>query len=135
MILGLRALFALVILWMLAVTGWASTQCGLFDVPRSVATHPWFLATLSDAYWGFVTFAVWACYKQTAATARVAWCVAILLLGNIAMAAYCLDELCRVPRSGSLADVLTVRRGGPGGLGLALALVGVAVTAGAWWSR
>ena len=37
---------------------------------------------------------------------RIAWLVAILLLGNIAMAMYCLIQLFRVPASADLREVL-----------------------------
>lgn len=123
----LRILFGVVLGSMLWVTSWASLQCPLFGVPRDVFTHPWFIATLFDAYWGFITFYVWVAYKQTSWVARGAWLVAILLLGNIAMAAYCLGELFAAPRDQRLADLLTVRRDGPGALGLVLAALGVVV--------
>lgn len=127
MLLFLRLLFIIVLGSMLWVTSWASLQCPLFAVPRDVFTHPWFIATLVDAYWGFITFYVWVAYKQTAWLARGAWLVAILLLGNIAMAAYCLSELFALPKEGRLADLLTVRRAGPGALGLVLAALGAVV--------
>ena len=113
---------------MVGVTVWAGLQCPLFGVPRQVATHPWFIATLFDAYWGFATFYVWACYKETAWTARVAWLLAVLTLGNIAMSSYCLAELFKAPKDGKLADVLVSRRSGTGWLGILLALAGVTVT-------
>jgi len=128
----LRALFLLILAGMLAVTSWASIRCPLFGVPPAVAKHPWFLATLCDAYAGFLTFFVWVAYKQTAWLARGAWLVAILLLGNIAIAAYCLDELRRTPPGAPLAEVLTARRAGPGGLGLVLAVLGLVVLTLAW---
>lgn len=132
MITFLRLLFLVVLASMLGVTGWASLHCPLFAVPRAVATHPWFLATLADAYWGFVTFFVWVCYKQTSWLARAAWFGAILLLGNIAMASYCLAELFRLPPGGRVAELLTARREGPGALGLALAALGAGITVAAW---
>ena len=127
MIWFLRFLFGVVLASMLAVTSWASFQCPLFGVPRDVFTHPWFIATLFDAYWGFITFFVWVCYKQSSWIARTAWFVAIMLLGNIAMAAYCLSELFALPKDGRPADLLTLRREGPGALGLILAVLGVVV--------
>jgi len=127
MIWFLRFLFAGVLGSMLWVTTWASLQCPLFGVPRDVFTHPWFIATLFDAYWGFITFFVWVCYKQTSWIARAAWFVAIMLLGNIAMAAYCLSELSALPRDGRLADLLGLRREGPGVLGLILAALGAVI--------
>jgi hypothetical protein len=131
MITALRVLFLVVLASMLWVTTWAGLQCPLFAVPRAVATHPWFVATMFDAYWGFTTFYVWVCYKETAWTARIAWFLAIMALGNIAMSSYCLAELWQQPRDGKFSDVLTARRRGPGWLGIALALAGIAVTVGA----
>lgn len=128
MITTLRALFLLALVSMLSVTTWAGLHCPLFAVPRPVATHPWFIATLFDAYWGFITFYVWVCYRETSWTARIAWFVAIMALGNIAMSSYCLAALSQAPRDGRLSDVLTARRPGPGWLGMALAVAGVAVT-------
>ncbi len=127
MLLFLRALFLVVLASMLWVTTWASLRCPLFAVPRDVFAHPWFIATTFDTYWGFTTFFVWVCYKQTSWLARAAWFVAIMLLGNIAMSAYCLAELFRFPPAGRLADVLTRRHPGPGWLGPALAACGIAL--------
>lgn len=135
MILFLRGLFLAVIVSMLWVTSWASYRCPLFAIPPEVTGHPWFIATLFDAYWGFITFFVWVAWKQTSWVARAAWFVAILLLGNIAMSAYCLAELFRTPPSGAIAHLLVARRTGRGSLGLLLAAVGTVVIAGAWMSR
>jgi hypothetical protein len=135
MITALRALFLAVLVSMLAVTAWAGYHCPLFAVPGPVATHPWFVATLFDAYWGFVTFYVWVCFRETSWTARIAWFLAIMLLGNIAMSSYCLAALSQVPRDGRIRDVLIARRPGPGWLGIALAAAGVAVTVAAAFDR
>jgi hypothetical protein len=127
MIFFLRIFFLIVLGSMLAVTGWASSQCPLFSVPREVATHPWFIAAMFDAYWGFLTFYVWLCFQQTTWLSRIAWLVAIFLLGNIAMSIYCLALLFRVPLSTPLATVLTTRTDRTGPLGPILAVVGVGV--------
>ena len=131
MITFLRALFLVVLASMIWVTSWAGMQCPLFAVPRAVATHPWFIATLCDAYWGFITFYVWVCYREVSWTARIAWFLAIVALGNIAMSSYCLAALLKAPKDGRLADVLTARRPGTGWLGLSLAAAGIAVTVAA----
>jgi hypothetical protein len=65
----------------------------------------------------------------------VAWFVAIMLLGNIAMAAYCLAELFRMPTDGDLAPLLVGRREGPSVLGFSLAVTGIAVVVAAWIAR
>ena len=106
MILSLRLFFIVVLLSMLAVTSWASIECTLWKTPREVATHPWFIATLLDAYWGFLTFYCWVVYKEVSWTMRGIWLIAILLLGNIAMAIYALIQLFRVPTHARLEDVL-----------------------------
>ena len=127
MILFLRGLFLVVLASMLAVTTWASLQCPLFGVPRAVATHPWFIATLFDTYWAFMAFFLWVCFKQAAISARLAWFVSIILLGNIAIAAYCLRELFSVSRTEPLSTVVTRQRESFDVLGSLLAIAGVGV--------
>ena len=127
MLLFLRLLFGGIIVSMLAVTGWASTRCAIFAIPREVFTHPWFIATLFDAYWAFITFFVWVAWKERSTTARPLWFVAIILWGNLAMATYVLVELFRIQRSDQLGEVFTTRRPGKIGLPASLAIIGVAV--------
>ena len=110
-IVGLRVFFALVLGSMLAVTSWASFSCALWETPREVATHPWFIATLFDAYWGFFTFYCWVCWKETGWGKRAAWLVAIVLLGNIAMSVYMLNKLFRLHKGEGVRELL-VRRAG-----------------------
>jgi hypothetical protein len=124
-ILFLRALFIVVIASMLAVTSWASLHTPLFSIPREVFTHPWFIATLFDAYWAFIAFYVWVAWKEQSLAARVLWFVAIIALGNIAMAAYMLRELFRVPADGDLNVVFTRRN--PGVLALPGALTAASI--------
>ena len=106
MILALRFAAAFVLIAMLAVTTWASMQVALWKTPREVLTHPWFIATLFDTYFAFLTFYVWLAYKETSNAARVLWLLAILLLGNIAMAIYLLRELFRLPANATMGDLL-----------------------------
>lgn len=123
----LRSLFLLVLASMLAVTSWAGSRCSLMHIPPDVLHHPWFIATLADAYWAFITFYIWVAWKEAAPAARFLWFFAILLLGNIAMATYVLVELFRVPSSGLLRDVLTRRNPGRVALPAIFCAIGVAV--------
>ncbi|MBL9199262.1 MAG: DUF1475 family protein [Opitutaceae bacterium] len=125
MIPFLRALFIVVIASMLAVTSWASLHTPLFSIPREVFTHPWFIATLFDAYWAFVAFYVWIAWKEQSLAARVLWFIAVIALGNIAMAAFMLRELFAVSAadSSALSTVFTRRNAGT------LALPGILTTA------
>ncbi|HVT73637.1 MAG TPA: DUF1475 family protein [Lacunisphaera sp.] len=111
MVVALRLFFTVVLATMLGVTGWASTQVPLWGIPRAVGAHPWFLATLADTYWGFFTFYLWLAYKETSTVARVLWFLAIVLLGNIAMASYGLAVTLRTPATAPIEAVL--QRGRP----------------------
>lgn len=113
MIPFLRLAAGFVLLAMLAVTTWASLQVALWKTPREVLTHPWFIATLFDTYFAFLTFYVWLAYKETSHFARVLWLLAILLLGNIAMAIYLLRELFRLPANATMEDLLLRRKAPP----------------------
>jgi len=123
----LRLLFVTVIASMLAVTGWASSQCALFAIPREVFTHPWFIATLFDAYWAFITFCVWVAWKEQTTAARILWFVAIILWGNLAMAAYMLIELFRIQTIDRVGEVFSTRRPGKLALPALLSVLGVGV--------
>jgi len=110
MIVFFRFVFAGVLGAMLFVTTWASLRGALWDTPRTVVTHPWFIATLFDTYFAFLTFYCWVAYKETAIWARIAWLLAILALGNIAMASYLLIQLFRAPATASFESVLLRRK-------------------------
>ncbi len=110
MILFLRAVFIIVLISMLGVTSWASVQCALWETPRAVVSHPWFIATLFDTYWAFLTFYCWVAYKEVSWPARITWLIGILLLGNITMAIYMLIQLFKMPANASIETVLLRRR-------------------------
>jgi predicted permease len=78
----------------------------LWKTPRAVATHPWFIATLFDTYFAFLTFYAWVAYKETGNVARALWLIAILLLGNITMAIYMLRQLFRLPTDATMEQLL-----------------------------
>ncbi len=106
MIWFLRLAFLFVLVTMLCATSWASYACALWKTPQALVTHPWFIATLFDCYFGFLTFYVWLAYKETSWFARVAWLIAILALGNIAMSLYMLITLFKLPSDAQIAQVL-----------------------------
>ena len=106
MIWSLRLIFLFVLVTMLCATSWASYQCALWNTPRELVTHPWFIATLFDCYFGFLTFYAWVFYKEPGWFARIGWLIAILLLGNIAMSIYLLITLFKLPADARIAQVL-----------------------------
>lgn len=124
--LALRLLFTAVLLGMLSLIVWASSHTALFDIPREVFTHPWFITTLFDAYLAFIAFWVWLAWKEGSASARVLWLLTILLWGNPAIAFYMLRELARVGREGGGLDAVFTRKR-PGELRTPAILLALAV--------
>jgi hypothetical protein len=108
---GLRLLFGFILLSMIVVTSWASWRQpvwqwgGLTTAPDNA----WTIATLFDAYYGFITFFVWLAYKEPRWLPRSGWLIAILLLGNMAMSTYLLLQLRKLPAGAPLAHLLTAR--------------------------
>ena len=110
---GLRLLFGFILVSLACYTGWASTQQAVWDW-QGLVTPPdrwWTIATLVDAYYGFITFYVWVFYKERSAAGRIGWFVAIMLLGNMAMAAYVLRELSRLHDDEPVSAMLLRRAG------------------------
>jgi hypothetical protein len=108
---GLKLLFSFILVSLAAYTSWASTQQAVWDW-QGLVREPdrwWTIATLIDAYYGFLTFYVWVFYKEARAAGRIGWFVAIMLLGNMAMAAYVLRELARL-RDDEPLQALLLRR-------------------------
>ena len=107
-----KILFGTILAGMLAVTGWAALHQSAWEW-GGLVTEPdraWTIATLCDAYAGFLTFYAWVFYKERAA-GRAIWFVAIMLLGNIAMSVYVLRQLLRL-RPGEPIEALLTRRAG-----------------------
>jgi len=91
----LIALFAAIFVVMIGVTLWATSRSSLMDpaVRAAFNAQPWAIATLFDAYCGFITFFVWVAYRERGVGIKTLWLVLILLLGNIAMSLYVLLQL------------------------------------------
>ena len=93
---ALKLLFAAIFLWMTVLTIRTSLAVSLWSAWNSFASNPWAVATLYDAYFGFLTFWVWVAYKESTLWSRLLWLVLILGLGNIAMSLYVLIQLFRL---------------------------------------
>lgn len=92
----LKLLFSGILLTMIAVTVDASLKQSLWDAWPGLKAQPWAIATLFDAYFGFLTFFVWVVYKESSVFRSVIWFVLIMCLGNLAMAAYVLLQLSKL---------------------------------------
>ncbi len=58
--------------------------------------EPLGMATLHDAYFGFVPFYAWVFYNEQRVLMRILWFLLIMGLGNIAMSFYVLIQLFRL---------------------------------------
>jgi hypothetical protein len=103
---ALKILFGTIFIWMIAMTVQTSMKVSLWSSLHSFAGNPWAVATLYDAYFGFITFWVWVAYKEKSAGARILWLVLILGLGNIAMSFYVLLQLFRLKPEDPVEAVL-----------------------------
>ncbi len=103
--------FGFVLLAMLAVTGWASWLQPVWEWTglKQQPNNAWTIATLFDAYFGFAAFYIWVLYKEPSVAKRVLWFIAIMALGNMAMAVYVLKELSQLHRDDGMEQLL-VRR-------------------------
>ena len=64
--LFLKLLFCGIFLWMTVMTIRTSLAMSLWQAWPAYAANPWAVATLWDAYFGFLTFYVWVVYKARA---------------------------------------------------------------------
>ena len=101
----LMCVFGGILSVMLAMTAWASMERSVFSAGY-LFEHRWFVATFCDAYCGFITFYVWVACRESNTLARIGWFIAIMALGNIAMAAYVLLQLWKLGPSGTWRDLL-----------------------------
>jgi ABC-type Fe3+-siderophore transport system permease subunit len=112
---GLTLFSLLVLFALIGVSVWASAHISIVPAIQDVMLRagegntPWLVATLVDAYCGFLWFWLWVAYKEPTWATRLAWLVAILLLGNMAMAAYMLLQLYRLPPQARIEDLLLRR--------------------------
>ena len=113
------AYFVLVLVAMTWVSWYASTAPTITSLPQyaaitekeginvidgfvTVCSEPWGLATMFDAYFGFLAFWLYVAWREQSIASRLGWFVALMLLGNFAIAAYAL--LC-LKQSGDETDL------------------------------
>jgi hypothetical protein len=93
---ALKLLFGTIFVWMVVLTVRTMLRVSIWEAWDSFAANPWAVATLYDAYFGFITFWVWVAYKERTMAGRLVWLALILGLGNIATSLYMLIQLFRL---------------------------------------
>jgi hypothetical protein len=110
---ALIALFAVTALAsLIGVSIWATGHVSIVPAIADLvgqparAFNPWFAATLTDAYFAFLWFWLWIASKERSNGVRLVWLILVLALGNMAMAAYALIQLRKLPPDATLEDFL-----------------------------
>ena len=97
---------------LIGVSVWATSRIGIGPAVQDLLArpgagiNPWFVATLFDAYFGFLWFWAWIAYKESSNVARGVWLLLVLSMGNMAMAAYMLIQLRKLPPGATAAQLL-----------------------------
>lgn len=112
----LSAFFALVLAAMAWLTVAASLDRGVFTALSDLWSDLWFRATLADAYFAFLTIWFWIAYREPSWPRRLIWLVALLLLGNFAIAAYGILALRSLPDSAPIWHALLRPSDRPNGI-------------------
>ncbi|MEY4799221.1 MAG: hypothetical protein RI978_1522 [Verrucomicrobiota bacterium] len=76
----------------------------------TVCSEPWGLATMFDAYFGFLAFWLYVAWREQTVASRFGWFVALMLLGNFAIAAYALICLFKAKGETDLGKVFFTRK-------------------------
>jgi hypothetical protein len=77
---------------------------------ETVCSEPWGLATMFDAYFGFLAFWLYTAWRERTVAARLGWFVALMLLGNFAIAGYALLCLSAAKGETDLGKVFFTRK-------------------------
>jgi hypothetical protein len=104
------------ILGLIGVSIWATSHVSIVPAIQDLIANPsagytpWLVATLFDAYFGFIWFWLWIAYKEKTWAMRLLWLVLVLGLGNIAMGVYMLIKIAGLPKNANIEDLLLRRK-------------------------
>jgi len=103
--LFLKLLFGFIFVFMVVMTVRTSLQQSLWAAGPAFVASPWSMATLYDAYFGFITFFCWLAWRERAFAIKIVWFVLIMALGNIAMSLYVLIQLFQLQPDEGVAEL------------------------------
>lgn len=103
---ALQAWFVLVFLVLLGGTIHASLEKDVLQAFVDLGSDRWGLATLFDAYFGFLAFFLWVAYKEATLAKQALWLLLLLSLGNFAISGYALWQLAKWDPASGAAGLL-----------------------------
>lgn len=105
----LRLFFSAVLGVMVVASIVAGQDRGITEAVPQLVKDPWVVATLIDLGFSLLLFYCWVWWRESRTAVRLVWGIALLLLGNIATAAYMLRLLFRLKDDATLADIFLSR--------------------------
>ncbi len=116
--------FVLVLIAMTWVSWYACTVPSITSLPQyagnqglnvidgyiTVCSEPWGLATMFDAYFGFLAFWLYVAWRENNNFVRFGWLVALMLLGNFAIAGYALSCLFSNSNESNLTKIFFTKK-------------------------
>jgi hypothetical protein len=105
--LFLKLLFGFIFVFMVVMTIRTCLEQSLWAAWGTFAASPWAMATLYDAYFGFVTFFCWVAWRERSLGVKILWFVLIMAGGNIAMSLYVLLQLFSLKATDSVSQLFT----------------------------
>ncbi len=112
----IAGVFAVIAIFgLVGISTWATSHVSIVPAIQDLIANPsagytpWLVATLFDAYFGFIWFWLWIAYKETSWSMRLLWLVLVLGLGNIAMGVYMLIQIWKLPKNAKIEDLLLRR--------------------------
>ena len=103
---GLWGFCAVVLVAMVAVSTWASLEANVLVGFQRLFADRWGVATLFDAYFGFLWFWLWIAYREASPARSCLWLLLLFALGNLAMATYVLIQLARLKPGEGMTELL-----------------------------
>ena len=106
---GLWIFCGIVLVAMVAVSTWASLEANVLVGFQRLFADRWGVATLFDAYFGFLWFWLWIAYREASSGRSALWLLLLFALGNLAMATYVLIQLARLKPGEGMAELIQRR--------------------------
>ena len=88
-----RFIFATLCIVLIALIIWASLEKSVIEIFRVMFAERWGIVTLLDLYGGFLVACIWISVLERRVMRILPWIAAMMLLGNLATAAYVLWRL------------------------------------------
>jgi len=109
---ALGFVYATLLATLAALCAWAEAGQGVTAALVEMAATRWGLTTLVDLYTAFFSVWLWIAWRERSLAARLVWGLLIAGLGSMAIAAYVVLALRRLPPGSPASSLLLPAAGG-----------------------